>query len=498
MKLPSSNLLGSAVAALFVLINSSAWSQESTDRRLPNVKSDPSALPNDIKTRTSFAAVAHRVGPSVVNVYSTRTVSGRAQNPMLNDPFFRRFFGGGDDDASPKPRTQQGLGSGVIISEDGYIITNNHVVEDSSEVRVALVGGEEYPAKVIGADPATDIAVLKVDKTGLPAITLTDSGKLDVGDTVLAVGNPFGIGQTVTVGIVSGLGRAGMGIVDYEDFIQTDASINPGNSGGALTDVLGRLIGINTAILSRSGGNQGVGFAVPINIARNVMEQIIEHGHVTRGYLGIYIQPLTPDLAKAFDLTESKGALVASVSPRSPAEKSGLKEGDVITQFNGKPITDSKQLRLMAAQTPPGTKAPVRYLRGGKEQETTVTLGELRGDELAQARGRSGAETPTSKRGGFAEGLQVSELDPQTRRQLNIPSDVDGLVVTDVEPGSAAERAGLQTGDVIEEVNRRPVRSLGEATSSLRSQAGSILMRVWSGGASHYIVLDNSARTNPK
>jgi len=498
MKLPSSNLPLSAVAAAFVFINVCAWAQESTDHRLPNVKSDPNALPSDIKTRTSFAAVARQVGPSVVNVYSTRTVSGRGQNPMLNVPFFRRFFGGGDDEASPRPRTQEGLGSGVIISDDGYIITNNHVVEDSSEVRVALVSGEEYPAKVIGADPATDIAVLKVDKTGLPAITLTDSGKLDVGDTVVAVGNPFGIGQTVTVGIVSGLGRAGMGIVDYEDFIQTDASINPGNSGGALTDVLGRLIGINTAILSRSGGNQGVGFAVPINIARNVMEQIIEHGHVTRGYLGIYIQPLTPDLAKAFDLKESKGALVASVSPRSPAEKSGLKEGDVITQFNGKPITDSKQLRLMAAQTPPGTKAEVRYLRGANEQETTVTLGELRGDELADARGRSGGETPGTKRGGFAEGLQISELDPQTRRQLKLPGDVEGLVVTDVEPGSAADRAGLQTGDVIEEVNRRPVKSLRDATSSLRSQTGSMLLRVWSGGASHFVVLNNSASANRK
>jgi serine protease Do len=411
--------------------------------------------------------------------------------PFLNDPFFRRFFGG-EGEGSSRPRTQQGLGSGVIVTEDGYIITNNHVVEGPSEIRVALVSGEEFPAKVVGTDPATDIAVVKVERTGLPAITLADSSQLEVGDTVLAVGNPFGIGQTVTVGIVSGLGRGSIGIVDYEDFIQTDASINPGNSGGALTDVMGRLIGINTAILSRTGGNQGVGFAVPVNIARNVMEQIIEHGRVTRGYLGIYIQPLTPSLAKAFNLSQTKGALVANVSPKSPAAKAGLKEGDVITEFNGKPITDSKQLRLMVAQTPPDTRADVRYLRSGKEHEASVTLGELRGDELAQAQGRAEPETESAK-GGFVEGVEVAELNPQIRRQLNLPREVQGVVVTDVDPGSAAERAGLQPGDIIEEVNRQPVRNLRDATTKLK-QNGSVLLRVWSNGASHYIVLENAAQ----
>jgi serine protease Do len=466
---------------------------------LPKIKQDTTPLASDVKARSSFAPIAKKIAPNVVNVYSTRTIRDQAgQNPLFNEPFFRRFFRGGEDEGpSARPHTQQGLGSGVIVSDDGYIITNNHVVEDASDVRVALIGGDEFPAKVVGTDPATDIAVLKVDRTGLPAVTFADSAQLEVGDTVLAVGNPFGIGQTVTAGIVSGLGRGSIGIVDYEDFIQTDASINPGNSGGALTDVLGRLVGINTAILSRTGGNQGVGFAVPVNIALNVMEQIIQHGHVTRGYLGIYIQPLTPALAKAFDLPEHKGALVASVSPRSPAAQAGIKEGDVITEFNGKPITDSRQLRLMVAQTPPDTKADVRYLRGGKEQDAKVTLGELPKQELAQAQGGGGSSAQSGK-GAFVEGMQVSELDQQTRRQLNIPNDVNGLVVTDVDSGSAAERAGLREGDVIEEVNREPVRSLRDATSHLRSQGGSVLLRVWSNGSSHYVALETGSQPKTK
>jgi serine protease Do len=475
--------------------------EQTRNEPLPNIKQDASPLPPDVRARTSFAAVAKKIAPSVVNVYSTRTVHER-QIPFFNDPFFRRFFGGegeegGGGHGSVRSHRQEGLGSGVIVTEDGYIITNNHVVEDSTDIRVALQGGEEYPAKVVGSDAATDVAVLKVDRTGLPAIVLADSSLLEVGDTVLAVGNPFGIGQTVTAGIVSGLGRGSIGIVDYEDFIQTDASINPGNSGGPLTDVLGRLVGINTAILSRAGGNQGVGFAVPVNIARNVMEQIVEHGHVTRGYLGIYIQPLTPALAKAFNVHESKGALVASVSPKSPAAKAGLKEGDVITEFNGKPVADSKQLRLMVAQTAPNTKAEVTYERSGQQRETTVTLGELHGDELAQAQGRGAPET-NAGRGGYIDGLQVSELDQQTRRQLNLPKEVDGLVVTDVELGSPAERAGLQAGDVIEEANRQPARSVRDIQARLKNQTGSILLRVWSNGASHFVVLENTVEPKTK
>jgi serine protease Do len=474
------------------------------DQPLPKIRQDSSPLPTDVKVRSSFAPVAREVGPSVVNVYSRRTVQGR-ENPLFNDPFFRRFFGGrGDDElgsggpgSAPRPRTMQGLGSGVIVSEDGYIVTNNHVVENASDIRVAMVGGEEYPARIVGTDPATDLAVLKVDRTGLPAITLSDSTLLEVGDTVLAIGNPFGIGQTVTVGIVSGLGRSGMGIVDYEDFIQTDASINPGNSGGALTDVIGRLIGVNTAILSRTGGNQGVGFAVPVNIVRNVMDQIVQNGRVTRGYMGIYIQPLTPDLARAFDMPDQRGALVASVSPRSPAAEAGLREGDVITRFNGKEVVDSRQFRLMVSQTPPETRTDLEFLRDGKPQSATVRLAELPAQQLADARGRGPGAA--EGRGGFLEGLQVAELDSQLRRQFNLANDAEGLVVTDVEPGSAAERAGLERGDIIEEVNRQPVRTMRDATSAIRNrgEGGSVLLRVRDDNRSRYVVVDTARTGNP-
>ena len=475
------------------------------NRPMPDIRFDRSPLPAALKARTSYASIAKKVAPSIVNVYSTRTVKNDSMSPFFNEPFLRRFFGGqggqggqGGEGAT-RPRTQQGLGSGVIISDDGYIVTNNHVVEGATDIRVALVSGDEYPATLVGTDPATDVAVLKVDKTGLPAITLADSALLQVGDTVLAFGNPFGVGQTVTMRIVSGLGRTGFGIVDYEDFIQTDASINPGNSGGALTDVEGRLVGVNTAILSRTGGNQGVGFAVPVDIARNVMEQIIRTGHVVRGYLGIYIQPLTPDLARAFHLTEHKGALVASVSARSPAAKAGLKEGDVITVFNNNAVSDSAQLRLMVAETAPGTKAEVSYLRNGQPGQTAVTLGELPTQELAQAQGRGAPET-RSGQAGFVYGIQLAPIDAQTRRQFSIPNEVQGVVVTDVEPGTAAERAGLQQGDVIEDINRQPVATPRDATRSLsNAKAGSVLLRVWSSSGSRYVVLDTSseAQTRP-
>lgn len=462
----------------------------------PRIRQDTSPLPEEVKQRTSFAPVVKKVAPSVVNVYSTRTVRARESAPFFNDPLFRRFFG--EEGPTPRPRTQQGLGSGVVVSEDGYIITNNHVVDQASEIRVATVSGSEYTARVVGTDPATDLAVLKVDQTGLQAIVLADSTQLEVGDTVMAVGNPFGIGQTVTVGIVSGLGR-GMGIVDYEDFIQTDASINPGNSGGALTDVLGRLVGVNTAILSRTGGNQGVGFAVPVHIVRDVMDQIIRSGQVTRGYLGVLIQPLTPELARAFNIEERKGALVASVNPGSPAAEAGLKEGDVITEFNGKGINDSRHLRLMVAQTAPETKASLKYLREGKEQQAQITLGELEAEQLAQ--GTEGRGPATGSGGsGALEGVEFAELTSQLRRQMNIPNNVQGVIITEVQPGSAAERAGLEPGQVIEEVNRKPVRNLQDATASLRNtgESATVLLRVWSEGSSRFVVLDNSSQPSTR
>lgn len=484
---------GFAVGLLVLLCPLTACSAE---RALPEFSVDPSAPPREGQM-LSFAPVVDRVAPSVVNVFSRRVVRETSEAPFFGDPLLRRFFGLPESGAPQVPRTQQGLGSGVIVSEDGYIITNRHVVDDSDQIRVALMNGQEYDAEVIGTDPATDLAVIKVEETGLPAITLADSSKLKVGDVVLAVGNPFGVGQTVTQGIISALGRAGFGIVDYEDFIQTDASINPGNSGGALTDTLGRLVGINTAILSRTGGNQGIGFAIPVNMVRFITEQIIQQGRVERGYLGVMIQPLTPELARAFNIEATKGALVANVTPRSPAAHGGLREGDVITAFNGKPVEDSRQLRLMVAQTPPDTRAQVTYLREGKQRAATVVLGELSEDEVAAARGDETRNGETRLRqAGVLPGVEFSNLSDRLRQQLNIPDSVNGLLITSVEAGSAAEQAGLETGDVVVEVNRQPVRNLSDLTAARRNDPdGNLLLRVWSQGGTRYVVISASRQS---
>jgi Do/DeqQ family serine protease len=300
----------------------------------PRLTLQDSPISAELKRATSFAPVAKVASRSVVNVYSSRTLRDRL--PFGDDPV-SRFFGGPEFfGPQGRERLARGLGSGVIVSADGYILSNNHVVENADDIKVGLPDGKELPAKVVGSDPQTDIAVLKIDAKDLAAIPITDSDHLEVGDTVLAIGNPFGVGQTVTVGHVSGLGRGGFGLVDYEDFIQTDASINPGNSGGALVDVEGRLVGVNTMIVSRTGGNQGVGFAIPANLARSVMERIIKDGKVTRGYLGVLIQPVTEELAREFKLAGASGALVGEVTRGSPAEKAGIKEGDVILEFNGR------------------------------------------------------------------------------------------------------------------------------------------------------------------
>ena len=312
------------------------------------------------------------------------------------------------------PQAEHGVGSGVIITKDGYILTNNHVVDGANEVKVTLTDGREFTAKVIGRDPKTDVAVVKIDADNLPVVPMADSDNVKVGDVVLAVGNPFGVGQTVTEGIVSAKNRGNMGIEDYEDFIQTDAAINPGNSGGALVDIDGRLIGINTAILSRSGGNQGVGFAVPSNLARTVMESLIQNGHVTRGYLGVMIQNVTPALAQEFNLKETTGALIGDVVPGGPADKAGFKDGDVVTKFNGQKITDSRQLQLVVAETKPGSKVPVEILRNGdckdarSHRQTTARHGLSGRSRLAKRKGsrhaqrcRRGRPRPAGPRNNF-------------------------------------------------------------------------------------------------
>ncbi len=459
---------------------------------LPKLNIQTSPVTPALRERTSLAPMIKRVSPAVVNIYTTKTVRQPPMiSPLFEDPFFRQFFGSPFENV-PRERREQALGSGVIISEDGYILTNNHVVENADEIKVALANDKAvYDAKVIGTDPQTDIAVIKIEGKKLPAMVIGDSDTLEVGDSALAIGNPFGVGQTVTMGIVSAKGRAGMGIVDYEDFIQTDAPINPGNSGGALVDVEGRLVGINTAIFSRSGGNNGVGFAVPVNLARFVMERLVTDGKVTRGYLGVMIQPVTPDLAKAFDVTDAVGALVGQVNEGSPADKAGLKEGDVITQFNGKKVEDSRHLRLMVSQTPPDTDAKLEIIRDGKAKTLTVKVGELPKEGLA----RAGGSLQRGPGGDVLDGVTVDDLDARTRRQFNIPNSVDGALVTQVDPTSSAAAAGLRPGDVIVEIDRKPVANADEAVRRSKGiERDTVLLRVWSQSGSRYVVVKARSR----
>src|SRR6267378_2118764 len=412
-----------------------------------NIPVDERPVTRELGGRNSFAPVVKKVGPAVVKVFTTTKMhnTGYSGAPGMDD-FLRRFFGDESEGRNPNPRhnfnmpRQQGLGSGVIVTKDGYILTNNHVVDGADEVKVAMTDGREFTAKVIGRDPKSDIAVIKIDAQDLPAITMADSDKVEVGDIVLAVGNPFGIGQTVTTGIVSATGRSGAVGLDYEDFIQTDAAINPGNSGGALVDADGRLIGINTAILSRSGGNQGIGFAIPVNLARDVMTSLVKDGHVTRGYLGVMIQDVTPALAKEFKLKDNAGALVGDVTPDSPADKAGLKSGDVILDFNGKKVTDSRHLKLEVARIHPGDTVPLKVLRDGSTKSFEVAIKELPGTERLARNDKS----RNSDDNGTLNGVTVADLDSKARQQFDLPDHIKGVVITDVAPDSAAAEAGLK------------------------------------------------------
>src|ERR1035437_7382607 len=410
----------------------------------------------------------------------------------LNDPFWRRFFGDQFGQQMPNrqlsPPRQHGLGSGVIVTKDGYVLTNNHVVDNAGEVKVTLQDGREYTAKVIGRDPKSDIAVIKIDASNLPAVSMADSDKVQVGDIVLAIGNPFGVGQTVTTGIVSATGRGNLGIEDYEDFIQTDAAINPGNSGGALVDVEGRLIGINTAIYSRTGGNYGIGFAIPSDLARNVMDSLISYGSVARGYLGVMIHDVTPGLAKEFKLKDSSGALVVEVVPKGPADKAGFKDGDVVLEYNGKKVIDSRRLRLAVGETKPGTTVPVKILRDGSTRNLEVTVQQLPGTEQLAKN-----NNPDNTDNGTLNGVGVTDLDQQTRQQLKLPDSVNGVVITQVKPDSAAAEAGLKQGDVIQEINRHSVKTAEEAVKLTENTKDKVtLLRIWSNGGSHYVVVDES------
>lgn len=432
-----------------------------------------------------FGPVVRKVTPAVVNISATHVVRARnrAVDP-LEEFFFGPFFRG---PRMPQPRRRPALGSGVIVTADGYVLTNNHVVEDAEDITVTLNDKREFKAKVVGTDPRTDVAVLKVESSGLPTLPWSDSSKVELGDIVLAIGNPFGIGQTVTMGIIGATGRS-VGIIEggYEDFLQTDAAINPGNSGGALVNIKGELVGINTAIISGSGGNQGIGFAIPSNLARFVMDQIVKTGKVTRGYIGAQLQEITPQLAEAFGLKSTQGVVITEVMPDSPGARAGLKPGDIVLEYNKTPVTDLQHFRLRVAQTPPGTRVTLLINREGKTLELPVVLGTLPDD--SESRRSSGF----SERGSQSplEGVSVEELTPELARQLRLPSGVEGVVVSEVDPESQAAAAGLMRGDVIQSVNRQPVRSVQEFNRLVRQAGSPTVLLIHRAGAARFIVIE--------
>src|SRR6185436_9905174 len=453
----------------------------------PPRAADP-ALTGALPESYPWMRLAENLMPAVVNVRTAGEVR-RSRTPNVPEPF-RRFLpqppeggGGGEREQPQRPR---GVGSGFIIDADGYIVTNHHVVDGSKSIEVQLSDGRSFKPKVIGSDPETDIALLKIDATGLPMIPLGSSSALKVAEPVMAIGNPFGFDHTVTVGIVSGMGRF-IGQGRFDDFIQTDAAINPGNSGGPLINTRGEAVGINSAIRSSSGGFQGIGFAIPVDLAKPILGQLRASGKVTRGWLGVAIQPLTQELAKSFGLTGTQGALVASVTDDSPAGRAGFKPGDVIVTFDGKTVESPRVLPGMVANTAVGRAVPVVVMRDGKRQTVSVTVGSLA--ESREARAMTG-EKPQESRATEKLGLALQELTPELAKQLGVQND-KGVVVTEVKPDSPAAQAGLAPGDVIREVNRMAVEGLQDVERGLAkgSDPAQVLLRVEREGSQRYVVV---------
>lgn len=438
----------------------------------------------DMLTRNNqaMAEVTAASKPAVVNISSIKTLRTQPmQNPFFNDPFFRNFFGDQFGDMQrPREHKQSGTGSGVIVDKEGYVLTNNHVIKDADEIKIKLSDKREFKGKVVGSDPKTDIAVVKIEASNLPILKIGDSDKLRVGETVIAIGNPFGLNQTVTSGIISATGRANVGIADYEDFIQTDAAINPGNSGGALVNVRGELVGINTAIFSTSGGYQGIGFAIPSNMAKTIMDTLVKSGKIIRGWLGVSIQPITPELAKQFGLKDERGALVGDIVENSPAEKAAIQRGDVIIEYDGKEINDPSTLRTNVANTVPGKEVALKLLRDGKQTVIKVVIAELTPDLAKQ----------TGDFDNSLKGVHVQDISPDMKNTFDLPKRINGVVITDIEAGSPAEGV-LNRGDVIMEINKKPINNAKEyaaIVSKIKSGKGMLIL-IYRNGSAIYLSL---------
>jgi serine protease Do len=454
------------------------------------------AAVNDLSN--AFAAVADKASPAVVFIQVEKefkrmpaAFEGPEWTPFGPDEFFRFFFGpsGPEMDRGERPRMRmprqfmRGEGSGFIISRDGYIVTNHHVVGEADRVNVTLADGREFTARLVGSDPATEIALVKIDADDLPHLKLGDSDELRVGEWVLAIGNPFGLSHTVTSGIVSARGRGNVGIVDYADFIQTDAAINPGNSGGPLLNMKGDVVGMNTAIMSRAGGSDGVGFAIPVNMVKSIVDQLREHGTVSYGFMGVSIQEVTPDLAKWFKLDEGNGIVISEVSPESPADRAGLRPEDIILKFDGKPVGEAGAFRSWVASTKPGTEITLTILRDGQRIEKRIALGNRPGEMLARRDSEAAAPTPL--------GLSVEPLTNALAQRLGYEGE-SGVVVSEVEPGTAAEDSGLRPGVLIKQVNRRDVhnpREFEEAINDGKDNKSALLL-IKEGRGSRYVTLD--------
>jgi serine protease Do len=486
----------------------SANSDKPVNRPPLKLQIDTKAINREAPDRVSYAPIVRKTAASVVFVYSSKKVRRPDMSQFFNDPMFRRFFDvpehrnmpdrgdGSPGRQAPKEQapeqTEQGLGSGVVISADGYVLTNNHVVEGADEVQISIgESPKKFTAKVIGRDALADIAVLKIEPTGkLVAATFGDSDQLQVGDVVLAIGNPFGIGQSVSRGIVSALSRGQLGIETLEDFIQTDAAINPGNSGGALIDSEGRVIGINTAILSQSGSFAGVGLAIPINLVRHVAEQIVNKGRVERGYLGVSTQEITEDIGAQFG-TE-RGALVSEVNPDTPAEKAGLKAGDVITKINDIEIRDQRQLQLVVTQLAPGSDVKIEYLRDGKPATATAKLG-LRPNRTGD--NDRNEDRPEGQDVGVLNGVGVGEITSQVRDELHIPNRIQGAIITNIDANSPSAQQGLREGDVILQLDKHSVHNADEAVKLSEAIKGpKVMVLIWRAGGTSFVVIDESKK----